>query len=247
MMLVAVGGVWLLLSPTATTPRRPRPSVRPRDTRSTRTRAVALVTAEDEPRPRRPRSRRPRRPGRRGRRGDRHRAAHGPAERRRVRQPDDVRRREHARRPPRHLLADGRRRHGRRAHLPARRADDADPGRADQRLRQERRRRRPQPQLVRRQPPRPLRAVGLRRRHDRRPAARLDQADADHRPRRAGHHDRHLRLVAVSSPGTGRSARDYTAVSEVSLVGRPRPDQPAQAGGRPELASTSAARLVSAG
>jgi hypothetical protein len=30
-----------------------------------------------------------------------------------------------------------------------------------------------------------------------------------------------LRLVAVSSPGTGRSARDYTAVSEVTLVGTP--------------------------
>jgi hypothetical protein len=30
-----------------------------------------------------------------------------------------------------------------------------------------------------------------------------------------------LRLVAVSSPGTGRSARDYTAVSEVDLVGVP--------------------------
>jgi hypothetical protein len=30
-----------------------------------------------------------------------------------------------------------------------------------------------------------------------------------------------LRLVAVSSPGTGRSARNYTAVSEVTLVGIP--------------------------
>jgi hypothetical protein len=30
-----------------------------------------------------------------------------------------------------------------------------------------------------------------------------------------------LRLVAVSPPGTGRSARDYTAVSEVSLMGTP--------------------------
>jgi hypothetical protein len=30
-----------------------------------------------------------------------------------------------------------------------------------------------------------------------------------------------LRLVAVSSPGTGRSARDYTAVSEVTLIGTP--------------------------
>jgi hypothetical protein len=30
-----------------------------------------------------------------------------------------------------------------------------------------------------------------------------------------------LRLVSVSSPGTGRSARDYTAVSEVALVGIP--------------------------
>ena len=30
-----------------------------------------------------------------------------------------------------------------------------------------------------------------------------------------------LRLVSVSAPGTGRSARDYTAVSEVSLVGTP--------------------------
>ena len=30
-----------------------------------------------------------------------------------------------------------------------------------------------------------------------------------------------LHLVAVSSPGTGRSARDYTAVSEVTLVGTP--------------------------
>jgi hypothetical protein len=30
-----------------------------------------------------------------------------------------------------------------------------------------------------------------------------------------------LRLVAVSSPGTGRSARNYTAVSEVTLVGTP--------------------------
>jgi hypothetical protein len=30
-----------------------------------------------------------------------------------------------------------------------------------------------------------------------------------------------LRLVSVSAPGTGRSARDYTAVSEVSLVGSP--------------------------
>jgi hypothetical protein len=30
-----------------------------------------------------------------------------------------------------------------------------------------------------------------------------------------------LRLVTVSAPGTGRSARDYTAISEVSLVGVP--------------------------
>ena len=30
-----------------------------------------------------------------------------------------------------------------------------------------------------------------------------------------------LRLVSVSSPGTGRAQRDYTAISEVSLVGRP--------------------------
>ena len=30
-----------------------------------------------------------------------------------------------------------------------------------------------------------------------------------------------LRLVVVSSPGTGRSARNYTAVSEVTLVGTP--------------------------
>ena len=30
-----------------------------------------------------------------------------------------------------------------------------------------------------------------------------------------------VRLVSVSSPGTGRSARDYTAVSEVALVGVP--------------------------
>jgi hypothetical protein len=30
-----------------------------------------------------------------------------------------------------------------------------------------------------------------------------------------------LRLVAVSAPGTGRSARNYTAVSEVTLVGTP--------------------------
>ncbi len=30
-----------------------------------------------------------------------------------------------------------------------------------------------------------------------------------------------VRLVSVSSPGTGRSARDYTAVSEVTLVGVP--------------------------
>ena len=30
-----------------------------------------------------------------------------------------------------------------------------------------------------------------------------------------------LRLVSVSPPGTGRSARDYTAVSEVSLMGTP--------------------------
>ena len=30
-----------------------------------------------------------------------------------------------------------------------------------------------------------------------------------------------LHLVAVSSPGTGRSARDYTAVSEVTLIGTP--------------------------
>jgi len=30
-----------------------------------------------------------------------------------------------------------------------------------------------------------------------------------------------LRLVSVSAPGTGRSARNYTAVSEVSLVGSP--------------------------
>jgi hypothetical protein len=30
-----------------------------------------------------------------------------------------------------------------------------------------------------------------------------------------------LRLAAVSSPGTGPSARDYTAVSEVTLVGTP--------------------------
>ena len=30
-----------------------------------------------------------------------------------------------------------------------------------------------------------------------------------------------LRLLAVSSPGTGRSARDYTAVSEVTLIGTP--------------------------
>jgi hypothetical protein len=30
-----------------------------------------------------------------------------------------------------------------------------------------------------------------------------------------------LRLVSVSAPGTGRSARNYTAVSEVSLVGTP--------------------------
>jgi len=30
-----------------------------------------------------------------------------------------------------------------------------------------------------------------------------------------------LRLVSVSAPGTGRSARNYTAISEVSLVGTP--------------------------
>jgi hypothetical protein len=30
-----------------------------------------------------------------------------------------------------------------------------------------------------------------------------------------------LRLVTVSAPGTGRSARDYTAISEVTLVGTP--------------------------
>ena len=30
-----------------------------------------------------------------------------------------------------------------------------------------------------------------------------------------------LRLVTVSAPGTGRSARDYTAISDLSLVGTP--------------------------
>ena len=30
-----------------------------------------------------------------------------------------------------------------------------------------------------------------------------------------------LRLVTVSEPGTGRSARDFTAISEVSLLGTP--------------------------
>ena len=52
-----------------------------------------------------------RRPGRRGRHGGRHGATRRAAERRRLRQPDDVRRRQHGRRPRRHLLADGRRRH----------------------------------------------------------------------------------------------------------------------------------------
>jgi hypothetical protein len=32
-----------------------------------------------------------------------------------------------------------------------------------------------------------------------------------------------VRLVQVSAPGTGRASRDYTAVSEVSLVGKPAP------------------------
>ena len=31
-----------------------------------------------------------------------------------------------------------------------------------------------------------------------------------------------LRLVQVSAPGTGRASRDYTAISEISLVGLPR-------------------------
>ena len=30
-----------------------------------------------------------------------------------------------------------------------------------------------------------------------------------------------LRLVQVSKPGTGTAARDFTAISEVSLVGDP--------------------------
>ncbi len=135
-----------------------------------------------------------------------------------------------------------RRRHRQDDHVRPRRADHDHRGRDDQRLRQDRERRRPEAQLVHREPAGARGGVGVRRRHHDQPGLPEHSQPPDRRGRQ-----RHHRLgpgapgVRVASRGrapppatTPRSARSHWSA--------PRPERCSAPSPRPDDASCSALR-----